>query len=203
MVHGGHENQVAPRQGNVRGDARPFVSNGLLGHLYQDFLPLLQAVFNGNVDQVLLQIAHVVEFLFGRLGRLFRRLTLTAPFTGIEEELFDFPHGVMNVADIQERRLFQVDVHKSGLHPRKHAHHSALVNVAAYTEVRAPLNIKFRDLPVFHEGHTGFKEITIDDELCRHLLFPPLPPGGIPLSYRSGIQRNAPMAPPKDAAKSW
>ncbi len=45
-----HENQKAPRQRDVAGDARALLGDGLLGNLHQDLLPRLQQI--GNDRQV-------------------------------------------------------------------------------------------------------------------------------------------------------
>ena len=46
VIHGGHIDQEAPRQGDVAGDARPFFADGFLGNLHQDLLTFFQQVAN-------------------------------------------------------------------------------------------------------------------------------------------------------------
>ena len=70
VIHGRHEHQETPRQGNVGGDPGALVPNGLLGHLHEDFLALLEAVLNRNVNVARLQIQNVFELLRQRLFRV-------------------------------------------------------------------------------------------------------------------------------------
>ena len=49
VLDGGHEHQVAPRQGDVRGDARALLAHLFLGDLHDDFLPGPQQLRDGGL----------------------------------------------------------------------------------------------------------------------------------------------------------
>ena len=75
---------------------------------------------------------------------------------------------VDDVADVEEGRLVQPDVHEGCLHAREHPDHAALVDVADDALVLLTLEIELRDVAVLDERHARLAAGRVDQEDAAH-----------------------------------
>ncbi len=75
---------------------------------------------------------------------------------------------VDDVADVEEGRLVQPDVHEGRLHAREHPDHAALVDVADDALVLLTLEIELRDVAVLDERHARLAAGRVDQEDAAH-----------------------------------
>ena len=75
---------------------------------------------------------------------------------------------VDDVADVEEGRLVQPDVHEGRLHAREHPDHATLVDVADDALVLLTLEIELRDVAVLDERHARLAAGRVDQEDAAH-----------------------------------
>jgi len=163
VVHGGHEHQESSRQRDMGGNPGTLVPNGFLGHLNKDFLALLKAILNRHIAVAGRQLLNRPGLFRGRLAAVVGLLFLAVDGTRVQEQLFEVRNGMLDIAHIQERGLFQVDIHERSLHSRQHPHHPALVDVATDPAIGSPFDVELRDLTIFNQGNPCFIEISVND----------------------------------------
>jgi hypothetical protein len=74
----------------------------------------------------------------------------------------------MEVGDVQETSLFETDLDKSSLHPRQHARHLTLVDVADQSLAFVALQMELAQHTVFEHRHAHFKRRCVDYNFALH-----------------------------------
>ena len=126
MVDGWHIHQVAPRQRNVRGDARALGADRLLGNLDQDLLAFLQQFLDGRQRR-----AFFASFLIGLLMTV----------ADLDIVLYGF-HLIKHIGDIEKGRFFQANVNEGRLHPWQDADDATAIDVADNAKLTVAFNVE-------------------------------------------------------------
>jgi len=72
------------------------------------------------------------------------------------------------VADVEEGRLLEADVHEGRLHAREHAHHASLHDVADDALVAFPFDVELGELSPLEQRNPGLPGLRVDDDLVLH-----------------------------------
>lgn len=140
----GQQYQVLAGEGKACRDARALGADGLLGHLHQQFLAGLQAVFHADV-----------EALIGRRPRG-DTAARAAPLQLLLLEGLRDERLHVDVVEVEEGVLLQADIHESGFDAWDDAFDDAFVNVADLVLVVALFHEQLDEVVVFEKGDTRF-----------------------------------------------
>ena len=146
VLDGGHEHEVAAGQGDVRGDARPLLAQGLLDHLHQHLLAGLEHLLDGGA---------VVAVAGAARTRLLLREEVLV-------ELLD------DVGHVEEGVALLADVHEGGLHPGQDPGHLALIEVPDDPAVGFPLDEDLGNDAVVQERDLRLLGGAAHDEVLGH-----------------------------------
>ncbi len=147
VVHAGHHNEIPARDADVGGDPRTLGADGLLRDLDDDVLAFLQKVLDlRGVGAFPLGLHFQLQAFILHHGRILRG-------------------AVEHVADVEERRFFQTDVHEGGLHPGKDLHDAALIDVPRNAAVLPPVDEDVGHEAVLQQGDPGLLPACVHDDL--------------------------------------
>ena len=159
-----HEDQEAPRHGDVRGETGALRAERLLHHLHQDFLPFLQQVLDARL---LLRLVPLSGSGLPVLPLLPFELVFVAAF-----EPFELLEGVDDLGDVEEPVALETEIDEGRLHAGKNFRYPALVDIADDTAVPFTLDKDLRDEIVLEDGHHRLVAIGGDDHLLGHARTP-------------------------------
>ena len=133
------------------GDAGALGPDGLLRHLHDDLLTLL--------DQGLDPRRRALAAVATTAAAARPRVVLVV---GVRVELAAL---VQVIPDIEERSLFQSDVHEGGLHAREHPGDLPLRDHAGHVAVVSPLDVQLGEALLLDERDPGLPGTHVDDDL--------------------------------------
>ena len=139
----GQQHQIAPRQNQIGGDARPLGADRAFGHLHDDLAPRRILA-----RDVLLRDARAVA----PLGLAFHHFHPAVEGRGDDVPIME--KGV----------LLKADVHKGRLQVVLQIAHLALENAAHQPLLRGALDGEFLQAPLLLDGHAGFERFGVDDD---------------------------------------
>ncbi len=149
MIDRRHIDQMATRQRDMRGNARPLGTDRLFGNLHQDLLPFFKEILDRW--QLLL-------FDLGLVGAGVVAINVTG----------DFVHLIKDIGNIKKGGFFEADIDKCSLHSGQNPDHAAFVDIADYSHFALALNVEFGNMPPFEKGHTGFVRRGVDYQFPGH-----------------------------------
>src|SRR4029453_12869977 len=156
----GRQHQVAPRDRDVRGDARALGTDRLLRDLHQDLLPFLQ------------QRADVG----GRDAAVAAPAAATAALAVLALDALD----VLDVvARVEEGGLLEADVDEGGLHAGEDARHAPLHDVLHHVAGAGALDVEVGELALLEDRDPRLAGGRVDQDLVLHG-FPHRPQGRRP-----------------------
>src|SRR5205807_8432674 len=143
-----HQDQIAPGETEIGGDARSLCSNRALGDLHDDF----------RADRI------DARNVFG--GDPFAR-----PFVGRPIDFFDatVERGGNGIPEMEEGVFFEADVHEHRLQPNLDVLDFALVNAADDVARAFPLDAVFFKLAVLEQGDPALEFSHAEDEVVAGL----------------------------------
>ncbi len=146
-----HEDQKAPRHGDVRREARALGAERLLDDLDEDLLALLEEVLDPRL----------------RTGFVSRPV-LAGTFFVARFELVELLERVHDVGDVQEPVALEAEVDERRLHAGQDLADPALVDVADDSPLPLAFDEDFGGEIVLENGHHGFVAVGGDDHLLGH-----------------------------------
>ena len=143
-----HQDQIAPGETEIGGDARSLCSNRAFGDLHDDF----------RADRI------DARNVFG--GDPFAR-----PFVGRPIDFFDaaVERGGNSIPEMEEGVFFEADVHEHRLQPNLDVLDFALVNAADDVARAFPLDAVFFKLAVLEQGDPALELFHAEDEFVAGL----------------------------------
>jgi hypothetical protein len=149
---------MPPRQRDVARRPRALRADGLLGHLDDHLLPLLEQLLDAGAAGRARRVP-LLLFLFAvvvpvRLGR---------------QQPLEIVWRTPDVGDVQVRALLEADVDECGLHPGEHPFDTAFIDVAGDPSFALAFDVELAEEPIFNEGYAGLRAVGVDhQEAMRH-----------------------------------
>jgi len=139
-----HEHEVTGGDADLGAEPRPLAAQGILDHLHQYLLALVQQVLDAAPPRCL-AADRVGDHGPGRVAG-----------------------AGGDVRGMQERAAFEPHLHESRLHPRQHPQDASLVDVADDAVPAGALDEHFLQHAVLHQGDAGLLGGHVDQDLFTH-----------------------------------
>ena len=153
-----HVDEEAPRERNLRGHARPLGRNGLLGHLNDERVTLLDDILNGNHPVAPRTGGRIV----GVVAPVFLAIVLVTVGVAVVIAADN------DVGGVQEGALLGTNIDEGGLNPWLYRLDASQVDVSNHPTCFRTVDQEFNELVVLDDGDADFPRRRTDEYLSFH-----------------------------------